>query len=308
MEALQRWVASTVRSRSFRSHTDTDIVTDNVVYVFARALDSLLLGEWLDHDAGELQRRVVNLLTTEARDLRGALDFCQFLDERTHKLPEIVGFSEMDKPKVPWTFIMARRYLLLVAGGLSIESQNRIPADQRIALDALCRSLAFNPGESTSTRSDKAEDVGGDATHIDQRLSELYKEVETPAFCDATSSLQREDSLPNHMLRTAPRDGELCTSAPTSITFYLGDGIVGLSDSGLYHAVKVINLSRDWSSVQGKIEFSSADATLAFVPAMPFEKQCRYRVLVKPQELVTSLGATLPKTEEPLAFHFSTPA
>lgn len=211
----------------------------------------------------------------------------------------------MSKPKIPWTFSVARRYLLLIAGGLSIQSQDETLSDKRAVLEELCRSLTLKSLGNTSKGSEEEGSVG---TNINHHVSKLQSEVDAPGFQDAITQLQRGDSLEGHLVRTTPKDGELCVSMPARVTLFFDDGVLGLSDAGPFHAIKVINLSRDWSSIQGKIEFSSAHATLAFVPAVQFEKQCHYRVLVKPQELVTSLGTTLPKTEEPVAFHFSTPA
>jgi methionine-rich copper-binding protein CopC len=267
------------------------------------ALRRLLQGEWFLDDVGEIQQRIVNLFTTEAQDLGGAREFCQLLDRRACSASDTANLLAMNKPKIPWTFSMARRYLLLIAGGLSIQSQDQTLADKRAMLDALCRSLSLSSPGITSKMSE--EGVDDNTNHL---VSELQSEVEAPEFQDAVTLLQLSDSLERHLVRTTPKDGESCASMPAHVTFYFDDGIVGLSDAGPFHAVKVINLSRDWSSIQGKIEFSDAHATLAFVPVVAFEKQCRYRVLVKPQELVTSFGVTLPKTEEPIAFHFSTPA
>lgn len=201
--------------------------------------------------------------------------------------------TELWRPIVPWSVRAARRCLLFVVGRVSLDSQ--VSSDyRRVVISALCHAFFDSKSGSCNDWQDRAR--------------ELEQELRSPQSNAALDELRRTDSFGSHLLSIEPAQHAKLAKLPTCIAFRLDEGIIDLTDAGAHLAVKVINVSRDGNAVQGKIEFSLSSMSLRFTPAVAFERQCRYKVLVRQHELVTSLGGELPKIDELWTFHFSTPA
>ncbi|KAG2921992.1 hypothetical protein PC129_g5414 [Phytophthora cactorum] len=196
---------------------------------------------------------------------------------------------------IPWIMKTARSHLLIAVGRLQEATDQ---ATKKLICRELCHTLHLH---SSHQQGDDEEEL------IALTAAKFLAEFESPTSQQALNTLSQQDSFMKHLVSVTPHDGEKCTHVPEAVHFDLDPFIRGVNRTGMHLVIRVANVSLDSCVVQGKATFCGRTTKLSFVPAAEFERKSRYRVSVREQEILSSLGGTLPE-RPPFTIYFSTPA
>ncbi|KAG1687988.1 hypothetical protein DVH05_004507 [Phytophthora capsici] len=248
-------------------------------------LQYVILDEWFE---GALHKILIKTAALLAND-RFPLQCARILQEALE--------AQVDS-SIPWVMKTTRVHLLLVIGQLQEASDQET---KLMITRELCNALQLYPENDSDLQG--GDEEGGEELCVQKLLAEL----EASTSLQALDSLRQHDSFANHVVSVSPRDGEKCARVPEAVHFDLDPFIRGVNPTAMNLVLKVANVSLDGCAVQGKATFCERSTRLSFVPAAGFGRNSRYCVSVREQELLSSLGGTLPK-RSPFTIHFSTPA
>lgn len=250
-------------------------------------MDSLLLDEWFESDLRQIFERAIELLTTDARALRGANDIVQqlqhFLDSQRQQETSGGTLEHTTTGK------SMRLYALQVLGTYHATQSKET---RRMIAQQLVHALELIP--KASNKPEESIDVE------DQVVADFVVELNALSTRDALEKLRKEDALVTHICLVRPADGEKCQRVPTRIAIHLDPLVTSVNKQ------QVLKVTHGrGASVHGHVTYSSSDGVLTFTPTVAFEKKCRYLVKVRCAEIRTCLGGPALAGGD-ASFHFST--
>ncbi|KAF4039094.1 hypothetical protein GN244_ATG08694 [Phytophthora infestans] len=189
-----------------------------------------------------------------------------------------MGLEVSEDNCIPWTMKTARSYLLIAVGRLE-EATDR--ATKLLICRELCNTLHLYP-----------ENIQGDDEEklIALIADRFLTEFKSRASQQALEALRLQDSFEKHLVSVTTHDGEKSTRVPEAVHFDLDPYIRGVNRTGMHLVIRVSNVSLDSCAVQGKASFCERTGRLSFIPAAEFERNSHYRVSVREQEMLSSLG------------------
>ncbi|KAK1941768.1 hypothetical protein P3T76_006832 [Phytophthora citrophthora] len=248
-------------------------------------LQYVILDEWFEDELHKIFLKTAELLVND----RFPLQCARILQEALE--------APIDS-NIPRIMETARSYLLLAVGKFweASDQETKLMISRE-----LCQTLQLYPGNDSDQQDDDEEEGKELSVH------KLIAELESSTSLQALDSLRQQDSFAQHIVSVSPHDEEKCERVPEAVHFDLDPFIRGVNPTGMHLVLKVANVSLDGCAVQGKATFCEHLTRLSFFPAAEFERKSRYCVTVREQELLSSLGGTLPKRSS-FTIHFTTPA